>query len=93
MTPDQACQFEMPFGKYKGKTLEKIVTSDPAGAEYLDWMDGNKLTGEIKEALKVFLAIHWVVELVERSVEKRGGRVGRSEPVENLKKHKQWWER
>ena len=93
MNPEQACQFSMPFGKYQGQTLEKIATSDPAGVGYLDWMSENKLTGEIKEALEVFLAIPWVKELVERSVEKRRGRVGRTEPVENLRKPKNWWEK
>ena len=25
---EQACKFIMPFGKYKGKTLEQIATTD-----------------------------------------------------------------
>jgi len=93
MTPEQACQYEMPFGKYQGETLERIATIDPAGPEYLDWMVGNiSLDPDLQEALECFLAIHWVQELVDRSVEKHRGRVGRSEPIENRNKPKYWWE-
>lgn len=31
--------FVMPFGKYKGRTLDEIAKSDE-GLRYLDWADG-----------------------------------------------------
>jgi hypothetical protein len=94
MTPEQACKFTIPFGKYKGKTLDQIATTDPAGPGYLDWMvKHDNLSPDFKDALKSFLAIHWVQELVERSVEDQEGRSGSTEPVENRKKLKNWWEK
>ena len=33
-TLEEALDFEMPFGKYKGKTLKHISVMDP---KYLDW--------------------------------------------------------
>lgn len=36
MTFDEAKTFVMPFGKYKGKTLDEIAKTDE-GLLYLDW--------------------------------------------------------
>jgi hypothetical protein len=94
MTPEQACRFEMPFGKYRGITLERIATTDSQGPGYLDWvMSLDNLGPDLKEALECFLAIHWVRDLVERAAEQRGGRVGSSEPIKNREKPKNWWEK
>jgi hypothetical protein len=83
----------VPFGKYKGKTLEQIATTDSDGPRYLDWLVGLKdLSPDVKTALKTFLAISWVSELVDRAVEDHTPRVS-SEPVENLKQPRPWWEK
>ena len=92
MKQDEACKYKMPFGKHQGKTLEDITLIEK-DVGYLDWMAGNKLTGDVKEALDCFLAIHWVKDLVERAVEQHRGRTGSTEPVENIKKPKNWWEK
>lgn len=39
MTFAEAADFEMPFGKYKGQTLDQISTDDQ-GLKYLDWLYG-----------------------------------------------------
>lgn len=39
MTFKDAANFVMPFGKYKGKTLDAIATDDE-GLRYLDWLRG-----------------------------------------------------
>lgn len=93
MKQEQACQFIFPFGKYIGKSLEQIATTDPDGPRYLDWMIGNeRLSPDLIEALECFLAISWVKELVDRAVEAKKSR-GYSEPIENLQKPRQWWEK
>jgi hypothetical protein len=94
MTPDQACKFKMPFGKYVGKSLEQIATTDPDGARYLDWLVGQSIGMEVRAALRSFLAISWVKELVDRAIEDNTHRgTGKTEPVENLRKPKNWWEK
>jgi uncharacterized protein (DUF3820 family) len=92
MTQDEACKFQMPFGKYNGKSLEEIATKEPDGPRYLDWMVGQDYVPELRIALKCFLAIPWVAELVDRAVENHVSGV-RTEPIENIKKPKFWWEK
>lgn len=41
MTFKEAGQFRMPFGKYKGRTLDGIASSDD-GLRYLDWLLGEQ---------------------------------------------------
>ena len=93
MTHEQACKFRMPFGKYSGTSLELIVTTDSDGPRYLDWMVGLKdLSPDVEQALKTFLALPWVVKLVEEAIKKSHTSVGKTEPIENLKKVRYWWE-
>ena len=35
MTRDEALQLSVPFGKFKGQKLEKVLTSEP---EYVTWL-------------------------------------------------------
>jgi hypothetical protein len=94
MTPEQgrACEFTITFGKYKGKTLEQIATTDPDGPRYLDWLVGQDIDPEVKEVFKTFLGTPWVSELVDRAVASRQSSAS-SEPVENKAKPKSWWEK
>ena len=41
MTYKEAAAFMMPFGKYKGETLDGIALSDN-GLGYLDWLRGER---------------------------------------------------
>lgn len=93
MKPEQACKYQVPFGKYIDKTLEWVATCDPDGPRYLDWMaELDDLSEDFREALECFLAISWVKELVDRAIEKHTPKV-RTEPIENLKTPKLWWEK
>ncbi len=90
MTTAEACSFLMPFGKHRGKSLRDIAIDDPDGARYLDWCVGLKdLHPETRDALKTFLAIPWVVKLVEDAMESREY----DEPSENADEPRPWWER
>jgi hypothetical protein len=46
-----ANDMEVPFGKYKGKTLWEVFQKDP---KYIDFMCGMNLFGRFKEAVDVF---------------------------------------
>lgn len=93
MTPDQACKFKMPFGKHVGKTLEDITLIEK-DVRYLDWLAGENPRSEVMQALKCFLVIPWVARMIEQAVEDHiYTGTGRTEPVENLRKPKNWWEK
>jgi uncharacterized protein (DUF3820 family) len=57
MTFLQSRDFKMPFGKYRGKTLDEIASNDE-GLRYLDWLYGETETeaGPVQDALRVYLA-------------------------------------
>lgn len=91
MTSADACKFIMPFGKHRGKPLREIVTDDPDGARYLDWVAGlSNLRPETAEALKVFLAIPWVAKEVDDALRDSHDY---DEPPENADRPPAWWER
>jgi hypothetical protein len=93
MNSEKSCKFQMTIGKHKGKTLEEIATKYTDGPGYLDWMVGlHNLSDDLKEALECFLDIPWVKELVDRAVEEHTTPM-RSEPIENIKKTRPWWEK
>ena len=52
-----AQKFVMPFGKYKGQTLDQIAESD-AGLKYLDWMRGERHLARKATDLDAALAIY-----------------------------------
>lgn len=58
MSFQTAAKFVMPFGMYKGKTLEQIAASD-RGLGYLDWlrgkMDDEKDMRATSRAIRVYL--------------------------------------
>lgn len=51
----QAQKFTMPFGKYKGKTLDDIASTDD-GLLYLDWAYGDFQPGPIRDALTAYFS-------------------------------------
>jgi len=90
MTETDAKNYMMPFGKYFGRTLYEIVTSYSDGAQYLDYIVGTEnLDQNTKEHLEVFLKISWVSRLVDEQIESSSS----SEPPENKKRIKNWWEK
>ena len=50
----QACKYKLPFGKFKGETIEDIgATYD--GLEYLVWLNGKRLKIDTKVAVQTYL--------------------------------------
>jgi hypothetical protein len=55
-----ASQYEVPFGKYKDRTLDDIAQTD-AGLLYLDWLRGeldkkcNRTDETLRDALRAYL--------------------------------------
>ena len=67
-----AAQFRMPFGKYAGKTLDDIATTDQ-GLIYLDWLRGEREkdrvatnSSAVNEALAAYLDDKTIAADVER---------------------------
>lgn len=61
----------MPFGKFKGLTLDKIAETD-AGLKYLDWLAGqNWLKENLSVPLGVYLKDPAIAESLDRAI--RGG--------------------
>ena len=54
MTFEEARDFVMPFGMYKGDTLNSIASSYE-GLKYLDWIVGEHLYGDVKDAIEAYL--------------------------------------
>jgi len=54
---DWVRNFRMPFGKYKGKTLDNIAHTDE-GLLYLDWLRGQDIFEHkaLEEALEAYLS-------------------------------------
>lgn len=55
----QAANLVIPFGKYKGKTIDEVGVTD-AGLLYLDWMRGERKSKaasftDIDQALAIYL--------------------------------------
>lgn len=38
MNPDQAFEYEVPFGKWKGKTLGELYDDEEEGRAYISWL-------------------------------------------------------
>lgn len=56
MTFKEAQEFVMPFGQYKGRTLDSLA-SDDSGLKYLDYVLGSfDLWGRTKDAIKTYLS-------------------------------------
>lgn len=56
MTFDDAKGFIVPFGRFKGETIDEVATTD-AGLLYLDWLVGMHYTkGMFREALRTYLS-------------------------------------
>lgn len=70
LTPKLAELYRLHFGRHKGLMLKEIVRDDPL---YLDWLvDEPWLLADTREALKAFLAIDWVSDLVQQAVDEKG---------------------
>ena len=54
MTFRDAADFRMQFGKYAGKTLDEIATTDE-GLRYLDWLRGMMGPGQTLYNLTTYL--------------------------------------
>lgn len=51
-----ASEFILPFGKHKGKTVDKVAETDE-GLLYLDWLNGQDFVkGDLKTALETYLS-------------------------------------
>jgi len=48
------CDFKLPFGKYKGQTLDDVAKYDE-GLLYLDWLLGCCRRGDVKAKLQAYL--------------------------------------
>lgn len=69
MTFLEARDFKLTFGKYQGKTLDDVASTD-AGLKYLDWLYGEKETetGAVTDALRVYLADEAIARDLRRLV-------------------------
>ncbi|MDG3008532.1 putative quorum-sensing-regulated virulence factor [Paludisphaera mucosa] len=54
MTDGRAADFQMPFGKHKGRTLAQIADVD---RDYLTWLADNVEPGSVQRAVRHFLQI------------------------------------
>ncbi len=63
----EAKYFIMPFGKFKGNTLDAVAESD-AGLLYLDWAAG-ELDGEAGKAVREYMTDPAIATEVNRLVE------------------------
>ena len=55
MTFKEAQEFQLPFGKHKGRTLDAVASEDD-GLKYIDWLVGQEFVyGKTKEALLAYL--------------------------------------
>lgn len=61
--------YEMPFGKHRGKTLDKIAETDE-GLLYLDWLSGEVAGGTTKDALTAYLSDKTIEADVQKLVRK-----------------------
>jgi uncharacterized protein (DUF3820 family) len=66
-TYTQAAAFVMPFGKYKGLSLDKIAETDE-GLRYLDWMRGDAYAPHIREIIGAYLDDPTIANEVARLV-------------------------
>lgn len=48
---EDACKFELTFGKYKGRTIYAVYKFDPS---YIEWLSENSY-GKTQEAVEIFL--------------------------------------
>ena len=63
--------YVMPFGKYKGQTLDNIASTD-AGLLYLDWAAGEFEEGQrVTEAIWAYLEIESVRRDLDAAIDRR----------------------
>jgi uncharacterized protein (DUF3820 family) len=56
MKPTKAGRYVLPFGKYRGRTLDDIASTDE-GLQYLDWLIGQPwISGLLEGKLLTYLA-------------------------------------
>jgi hypothetical protein len=54
ITPETAKDFEITFGKHKGKTIQQIFAESP---DYLDWLLGSEKTADdVKSAISIYFS-------------------------------------
>jgi uncharacterized protein (DUF3820 family) len=55
MDTKTACNYVMPIGKYRGKTIARIGARDE-GLRYLDWLvQKEDIGGQLREAMETYL--------------------------------------
>jgi uncharacterized protein (DUF3820 family) len=65
----ESCEFKLPFGKHKGKTLREIGRNDD-GLLYLDWLRSIDLYPETRTHVHRYLNHPSVDRLVSAAVDK-----------------------
>jgi uncharacterized protein (DUF3820 family) len=59
-----AAAFRLPFGKYRGQTLDQIPL------DYLDWLNGRELYPDTRRALDTYLADPAIQKALKEEMEK-----------------------
>lgn len=68
MTFEEARTFRMPFGKYKGSTLDEVASTDE-GLRYLDWLVGRDLYPETRLRIEAYLADPTIRRALEEAID------------------------
>lgn len=64
----KAAAFVMPFGKYKGLSLDKIAETDE-GLRDLDWMRGEAYAPHIREVIGAYLDDPTIASELKKAME------------------------
>lgn len=64
---NQAKKYVLPFGKFNGRTIDDIATTDD-GLKYLDWLYGETSSGVVKNMLKIYLEDETIKEELNKLI-------------------------
>jgi hypothetical protein len=70
MTYDEASRYMLPWGKYAGRVLDDVASTDE-GLRYLDWLVGSCRARGVRAALEAYLADSTIKGEVERALAER----------------------
>lgn len=68
MTFMEACKYKMPFGKYKGQTLDTIAASND-GLKYLDWLFGELENDSLRQETFRYLKDYLLDPTIQKELE------------------------
>jgi hypothetical protein len=73
LTFRQAADTVIPFGKYRGSTIDSVAETDE-GLRYLDWLYGERENRKspIDEALRVYLSDQTIAAELSKAVARSG---------------------